>query len=350
MKIAQIAPLYESVPPQLYGGTERVVAWLCDELVALGHEVTLFASADSRTNAKLVPVRAKAIRLDEAPLKSEVAAHLAMLHEVRRQASRFDVLHFHLEMIHFPMFEPYAAKCVTTLHNRLDLEDLQAAYTYWRAFSLVSISEHQRLPLANANWLGTVGHGLPAALHRFCERPSGGYLAFVGRTSPEKGLETAIQLARKAGIPLKIAAKVERMDRPYFEDVVQPLLEHPLVEFIGEVGDEEKADFIGNARALLFPIRWPEPFGLVMIESMACGTPVVAFNHGAVPEVIQHGVSGFIAESEDEALAAIARLDRLDRHAVRAEFERRFTARAMASAYVEAYGRLTARPQLGLAS
>jgi glycosyltransferase involved in cell wall biosynthesis len=350
MKIAQIAPLFESVPPKLYGGTERVVASLCDELVALGHEVTLFASGDSRTNAKLVPIRDKAIRLDETPLKSDVAAHLALLHEVRRQAANFDVLHFHLEMIHFPVFESCAGKCVTTLHGRLDLEDLAATYARWPAFSLVSISEHQRLPLANANWLATVPHGLPANRYRFHESPSEGYLAFVGRTSPEKGLETAIQIARRAGIALKIAAKVEKADRSYFEEVVQPLLEHPLIEFVGEIGDEEKPDFIGAARALLFPIRWPEPFGLVMIEAMACGTPVVAFNHGAVPEVIQQGVSGFIAESEDEAVAAIARVEQLDRRAVRAEFERRFTARAMASAYVEAYGRLIGSPRLDLAS
>ncbi|MDB6009041.1 MAG: glycosyl transferase group 1 [Gammaproteobacteria bacterium] len=350
MKIAQIAPLFESVPPKLYGGTERVVACLCDGLVELGNDVTLFAAADSRTNARLVPGRAKAIRLDEPSLTSDLAAHLAMLQEVKRHAANFDILHFHLELIHLPMFEPYATKCVTTLHGRLDLEDLPAAYACWPAYGLVSISEHQRLPLSKANWLATVAHGLPANQYRLNERPAGDYLAFVGRTAPEKGLETAIQLARRAGIHLKIAAKVERTDRPYFETVVQPLLEPPLIEFVGEIGDHEKSDFIGNARALLFPIRWPEPFGLVMIESMACGTPVIAFNRGAVPEVIEHGVSGFVADSEDEALTAIARVDRLDRRAVRAAFEQRFTAQTMAKAYVEAYKRLIAPPRLGLAS
>jgi glycosyltransferase involved in cell wall biosynthesis len=273
-----------------------------------------------------------------------------MLQEVRRRASNFDILHFHLELIHLPMFEPYATKCVTTLHGRLDLEDLPAAYAGWPAYGLVSISEHQRLPLSKANWLATVAHGLPANQYRLNERPAGDYLAFVGRTAPEKGLETAIQLARRAGIQLKIAAKVERTDRPYFDTVVQPLLGPPLIEFVGEIGDHEKSDFIGNARALLFPIRWPEPFGLVMIESMACGTPVVAFNCGAVPEVIEHGVSGFVADSEDEALAAIRRLDRLDRRAVRAAFEQRFTAEIMAKAYVQAYSRLIAPPQPGLDS
>jgi glycosyltransferase involved in cell wall biosynthesis len=319
-------------------------------LVELGHDVTLFAAAGSRTNAKLVPTRQKAIRLDEAKLKSDLASHLAMLQDVERHAGQFDILHFHLELIHLPMFEPYAAKCVTTLHGRLDLEGLSAAYACWPSHRLISISEHQRLPLPNANWLATVPHGLPANQYRFHERPAGDYLAFVGRTSPEKGLETAIQLARSAGIHLKIAAKVERTDQRYFDAVIQPLLEPPSIEFIGEIGDDEKPEFVGNARALLFPIRWPEPFGLVMIESMAYGTPVIAFNRGAVPEVVENGVSGFIVGSENEALAAIARVDQLDRRAVRAAFERRFTAQTMAKAYVEAYGRLIAPPGLSLAS
>jgi glycosyltransferase involved in cell wall biosynthesis len=319
-------------------------------LVELGHDVTLFASAESRTRAKLVAARQRAIRLDETPLKSDLAAHLTMLREVERHAAQFDVLHFHLELIHLPMFELHCAKCVTTLHGRLDLADLPQAYECWRGFGLVSISDHQRRPLPNGNWLATVPHGLPARGYRFRKQPSGDYLAFVGRASPEKGLEAAIQIAIRAGMPLRIAAKVDSADRIYFAAHIKPLLEHPLIEFIGEIGDEEKSDFLGNARALLFPIRWPEPFGLVMIESMACGTPVVAFRRGAVPEVIQNGVSGFIVDSEDEAVAALSRLNRLDRSAVRAAFEERFSAEHMANAYVRVYAAMLQSPRLDLAS
>jgi glycosyltransferase involved in cell wall biosynthesis len=350
MKIAQIAPLYESVPPKLYGGTERVVAYLCDALVDLGHDITLFAAADAHTKARLVPVRDQAIRLDATALKSDVAAHLAMLHEVKRHAAQFDILHFHLEMMHFPMFERYAHKCVTTLHGRLDLKDLPAAYERWASFGLVSVSDSQRQPLWNADWLATVPHGLPAGLHALNERPTGGYLAFLGRMSPEKGPEVAIRLAKRAGVPLRIAAKVDSADQPYFKTVIEPLLEHPLVEFVGEIGDERKSEFLGNARALLFPIRWPEPFGLVMIEALACGTPVVAFDSGAVPEVIQHGVNGFIVDSEEQALRAIDRAGQLDRRGVRATFDRRFTADSMARAYVEVYAGLINSHRLGRAS
>jgi glycosyltransferase involved in cell wall biosynthesis len=350
MKIAQVAPLYESVPPRLYGGTERVVASLCDALVELGHDVTLFASGESRTRAKLVSARQQAIRLDETPLKSDLAAHLTMLREVERHAAQFDVLHFHLELIHLPMFELHCAKCVTTLHGRLDLADLPQAYECWRGFGLVSISDHQRRPLPNGNWLATVPHGLPARRYRFRKEPSGNYLAFVGRASPEKGLEAAIQIAIRAGMPLRIAAKVDSADRIYYAAHVKPLLEHPLIEFIGEIGDDEKTDFLGNARALLFPIRWPEPFGLVMIEAMACGTPVVAFRRGAVPEVIDDAVSGFIVDSEDEAVAALARLHQLDRSAVRATFEERFSAERMAKAYACVYAAMLQSPRLDLAS
>jgi glycosyltransferase involved in cell wall biosynthesis len=350
MKIAQIAPLYESVPPKLYGGTERVVAYLCDALVDLGHDVTLFAAGDAHTKARLVAARDQAIRLDDEPLKSEMAAHLAMLHEVKRRATHFDVLHFHVDMVHFPMFEQYAQQSVTTVHNRLDLKDLPMAYERWPSFGLVSISDFQRRPLTGAKWLATVPHGLPADLHAFNESSKGGYLAFLGRIAPEKGPEVAIRLAQRAGIPLRIAAKVDSADQAYFESVIQPLLDHPLIEFVGEVGDAQKSEFLGNARALLFPIRWPEPFGLVMIEAMACGTPVVAFDGGSVAEVVHHGVNGFIVHSEEEALGAINSVDQLDRHAVRTSFDQRFTAESMARAYVDVYAGLIAARRLGRAS
>jgi glycosyltransferase involved in cell wall biosynthesis len=350
MKIAQVAPLYEAVPPKLYGGTERVVAHLCDALVELGHEVTLFAAADASTKARLVAVRDQAIRLDAAPMKSDLAAHLKMLHEVKRRSSQFDVLHFHVDMVHFPMFELQARKTVTTLHGRLDLKDLPAAYECWPAYRLVSISDYQRSLLPGANWIATVPHGIPPSHFEALEHPGGGYLAFLGRISPEKRPDLAIRLACRAGIPLKIAAKVDTADAVYFEAVVKPLLGDPLIEFIGEIGDDYKPQFLANARALLFPINWPEPFGLVMIEAMACGTPVVAWNCGSVPEVLDEGVTGFIVNSEEEALAAIARLDQIDRRKVRAVFERRFTAMAMARGYVAVYARLLGAQLLGRAS
>ena len=347
MHIAQIAPLAEAVPPKLYGGSERVVANLCDALVGLGHEVTLFAAADARTDAKLIPVRNQPMRLDPAPLKSDVAAHLTMLHEVRRRAWQFDVLHFHIDLLHFPVFEHHAHRTVTTLHGRLDLTDLEAAYGHWPQFGLVSISDHQRTPLPFVNWLATIPHGLPAQRFAFRAHPQPGYLAFLGRISPEKRPDVAISIARRAGIPLKIAAKVDPVDREYFEARIAPLLDHPLIDYIGEIGDDQKSEFLGNARALLFPIDWPEPFGLVMIEAMACGTPVIAWNRGAVPEVIDHGLTGYIVDSEEEAVAALGNIGQIDRHAVRAVFERRFTARTMARAYLDLYARLVAsRPLL----
>jgi glycosyltransferase involved in cell wall biosynthesis len=350
MKIAQISPLYESVPPRLYGGTERVVAHLCDALVEEGHDVTLFAAADAQTRAHLVAVRDQAMRLDAAPLKSDVAAHLRMLHEVKRRTAHFDIMHFHIDMMHFPMFEQHAHKSITTLHGRLDIKDLPSIYERWPSFGLVSISDHQRQPLSSANWLATVPHGLPIAHYSFTVRPAGGYLAFLGRISPEKGAEDAIRLAKRSGVPLRLAAKVDAVDMVYFKTVVEPLLDHPLIEFIGEINDGQKSEFLGNARALLFPIRWPEPFGLVMIESMACGTPVIAYNHGAVPEVIECGASGLIVDSEDQALGAIAAVDQLDRHAVRGAFERRFTADRMARAYADVYASLIRSQRLGCAS
>jgi glycosyltransferase involved in cell wall biosynthesis len=347
MHIAQIAPLTESIPPRLYGGTERVVGNLCDALVQLGHQVTLFAAADARTDAKLIAVRDRSIRLDPAPLKSDVAAHLSMLAEVRRRAGQFDVMHFHIDLLHFPVFEHQAHRTVTTLHGRLDLTDLEGAYRHWPQFGLVSISDHQRTPLPFVNWLATVPHGLPEHQFAFRARPQPGYLAFIGRISPEKRPDVAISIACRAGIPLKIAAKVDKVDRDYFETRIAPLLDHPLIDYIGEIGDSEKSEFLGNARALLFPIDWPEPFGLVMIEAMACGTPVIAWNRGSVPEVVEHGVTGYIVDSEEEALAALSTIEQLDRHTIRAVFERRFAARTMARAYVDLYARLLqSRPLL----
>jgi len=337
VKIAQIAPLCEAVPPKLYGGTERVVAHLCDALIDLGHEVTLFATADSETKARLVAVRDKAMRLDSSPLKSELAAHMTMLHEVRRRAHEFDVLHFHLDLLHFPMFESCAGKTLTTVHGRLDLKDLPACYARWQAFGLVSISNSQRAPLPSANWIATVPHGLPLALFPFIERPAQNYLAFLGRLAPEKRPEVAIHLALRASVRLKVAAKVDAADRLYFERAIRPLLDSPLIEFIGEIGDQDKGGFLGNARALLFPIHWPEPFGLVMIEAMACGTPVIAFKCGSVPEIVDEGVTGFIVSSLDEALGAMTRIDQLDRQRVRDTFERRFAINRTARAYEAAY-------------
>ena len=351
MKIAQVTPLYEAVPPRLYGGTERVVAHLTDALVELGHEVSLFASADAETKARLIPVRDQAIRLDPAPLKSDLAAHLSLLSEVRRRAGEFDVIHFHTDMIHFPFFDRSAARTVTTLHGRLDLKDLAGVYQRWPQFPLVSISDDQRRPLPFANWAATVQHGMAAALYAFSPR-SEGYLAFLGRISPEKRPDRAIAIAIATGRRLKIAAKVDAADRVYFEDRIAPLLDHPLIEFVGEIGDAQKSAFLGGAEALLFPIDWPEPFGLVMIEAMACGTPVIAYACGSVPEVIEDGRTGFIVRDDAQAIAAVSRLASLDRLAVRRRFEERFSATAMATRYIDLYGQLAAprEAKLGLAA
>jgi glycosyltransferase involved in cell wall biosynthesis len=340
MRIAQVAPLYEAVPPKYYGGTERVVAYLCDALVELGHEVTLFASAEARTEARLIAVRDEAMRLDSAPLKSDLAAHLTELYEVRQRSRQFDILHFHIDMLHFPLFESCAEQSVTTLHGRLDLKDLPHVYARWPQYGLVSISDAQRRPLPRVNWLATIGHGVPERLYPYHEQAEGGYLAFLGRISPEKRPDMAIQLARRAGMPLKMAAKVDSVDRSYFDNAVRPLLDSPQIEFIGEIGDADKARFLGEAAALLFPVNWPEPFGLVMIEAMACGTPVIAWNCGSVPEIVEQGVTGFIVNNEREALEAIRRVGMLDRAAVRAAYLRRFTATAMAGAYLRLYQQL----------
>ena len=339
MRIAQVPPLYEAVPPRLYGGTERVVAHLTDALVQLGHEVTLFASAEAQTLAALAPVRDQAIRLDPAPLKSDLAAHLHQLAEVRRRADEFDVIHFHTDMIQFPMFEGLAQKTLTTLHGRLDLKDLAEVYRRWPQFPLVSISDDQRRPLPFANWAATVHHGMSTDLYRFSPRAQG-YLAFLGRISPEKRPDRAIAIATAAGRPLRIAAKVDNADRAYFEEVIEPLMANPLVEFVGEIGDGAKSAFLGGAEALLFPIDWPEPFGLVMIEAMACGTPVIAWDNGSVREVVEPGLTGFIVRSEAEAAEAVARIGELDRGAIRARFEARFSATAMARRYLQIYERL----------
>ncbi|MCR5877934.1 glycosyltransferase family 4 protein [Phenylobacterium sp. J367] len=339
MKIAQVSPLYEAVPPKLYGGTERVVAHLTDALVELGHDVTLFASAEAHTKGRLAAVRDQAIRLDPAPLKSDLAAHLSQIAEVRRRASEFDVVHFHTDMLHFPFFETMAERTVTTLHGRLDLKDLAEAYARWPQFPLVSISDSQRRPLPFANWAATVHHGLSADLYGFSPS-SEGYLAFLGRISPEKRPDRAIGIAVAAGKRLKIAAKVDKVDQTYFEEKIEPLLHHPLVEFVGEIGDAEKSAFLGGAEALLFPIDWPEPFGLVMIEAMACGTPVLAYDCGSVREVVEDGVTGFIVRSDQEAFQAVTRIGRLDRAAVRRRFVERFSATAMARRYLTLYERL----------
>ena len=343
MKIAQVAPLYEAVPPKLYGGTERVVAHLTDALVDLGHEVTLFASADARTKARLVPVRDQAIRLDPAPLKSDLAAHLTMLAEVMDRADEFDIIHFHTDMIHFPMFRAMADKTITTLHGRLDMKDLPEVYRRWTEFGLISISDDQRRPLSFANWTATVHHGMPAEQYKFSPK-SDGYLAFLGRISPEKRPDRAIEIATKLGKRLKMAAKVDAADKIYYEEKIKPLIDgNPLVEFIGEIGDHQKSEFLGGAEALLFPIDWPEPFGLVMIEAMACGTPVVAFKCGSTTEIIEDGATGYLVDTMEQAIAAADRVGLLDREAVRARFELRFSATAMARRYLDVYGDLLAK-------
>jgi len=339
VRIAQVAPLYEATPPRTYGGTERVVAYLTDALVELGHDVTLFASADAKTKAHLFPARDQSFRLDPCPLKSDVAAHLAMLYDVRRHFGDFDVLHFHLEPLHYPVFEGRSQRTLTTLHGRLDLKDIPGLYERWRDFPLVSISNSQRLPLPTANWAGTVYHGLPEELLRFSP-DHGEYLAFLGRISPEKRPDRAVAIARAMGMPLKIAAKVDEVDKAYFRAEIQPLMDTPLVEFVGEISEAEKSALLGGAAALLFPIDWPEPFGLVMIEAMACGTPVIAWDRGSVREVIDHGVTGFIVNSEEEAMEAIRDLHSIDRHRVRNVFEHRFTSHVMARSYLALYRRL----------
>ena len=341
MKIAQIAPLMESVPPRLYGGTERIVSYLTEELVALGHDVTLFASGDSMTAATLAPCVPQALRLDPN-VRDTIPYYMLMLDHVRQRAADFDILHFHIDQFHFPLFRPIAGRTVTTLHGRQDLPDLHPLYVGFDDMPLVSISNAQRRPIPNANFVATIHHGIPAGLHRPITQARGGYLAFLGRISPEKRPDRAIMIARAAGIPLKIAAKVDRADAVYFRTQIEPLLEGPGVEFIGEINDEQKTKFLSDAQALLFPIDWPEPFGLSMIEAMACGTPVLAFRCGSVPEVVEEGITGAIVDTMDEAVAALPRVIALDREKIRQRFEQRFSAARMAKDYVAVYRSLLA--------
>jgi glycosyltransferase involved in cell wall biosynthesis len=335
LKIAQVSPLYESVPPKTYGGTERVVSYLTEELVAQGHEVTLFASGDSRTAAKLIPGSPRSLRLSKNSV-DHLAHHIAMLDDVMRLAPEFDVIHFHIDYMHFPLSRYCALPSVTTLHGRLDLPDLLPVYRCYPDAPLVSISLAQRKPLPPVNWVANINHGLPADLLNF-HPEAGDYLAFLGRISPEKRVDRAIEIANRAGMPLKIAAKIDNADREYYETVIKPLMSDPNVEFIGEIGENEKDDFLGNAYAYLFPIDWPEPFGLTMIEAMACGTPTIAFNCGSVPEVMQEGLTGFIVEDMDQAVAAVAKIASIERTACRNVFEKRFTSARMAEQYADVY-------------
>lgn len=340
MKIAQVAPLYESVPPLYYGGTERVVSWLTEKLVLLGHDVTLFASGDSVTKAHLVPGCRRALRLDP-DCKDPIAPHVAMVEQVFSQAEEFDLIHFHIDYLHFSLSRHTQVPCITTQHGRLDIPDLVSLYQQFRDIPLVSISDAQRKPLAWANWLGTVHHGMPENLLRL--RKGGEYLAFLGRVSPEKGLLEAIQIAINSGRKLKIAAKVDRADQDFFDVKIKPLLKHPLIEFLGEIGHMQKEAFLGEAAALLFPINWPEPFGLVMIEAMACGTPVIALPRGSVPEIIQDGINGFLVKTVEEAVRAVRNVDQIDRLECRRYFEENFTDEHMAAKYLEIYQQLTGR-------
>ncbi|MCR6640652.1 MAG: glycosyltransferase family 4 protein [Sporocytophaga sp.] len=338
MRIAQVSPLFESVPPKLYGGTERIVSYLTEELVKQGHEVTLFASGDSETKAKLIAPCNKALRLDSESM-DPLAHHFTLMEMVQRDVDNFDIIHFHIDYLHFPLSRRMLVPHISTLHGRLDMPDLIPLYKEYKEIPVVSISDFQRKPLPEANWVETVYHGLPSDLYNG-SYSEGKYLAFLGRFSPEKRPERAIQLAIDAGIPIKLAAKVDTKDHEYFETVIKPMLNHPLVEYVGEVSEKEKQEFLGNAIALVFLIDWPEPFGLVMIESIACGTPVIAWRNGSVPEVIEDGVSGRIVESMEEALCSIEEVKRLDRTKVRACFDKKFSAERMTRDYVEVYDQL----------
>jgi glycosyltransferase involved in cell wall biosynthesis len=352
MRIAQVAPLTEAVPPKLYGGTERVVHWLTEELVALGNDVTLFASGDSKTSAKLDATWPKALRLDGS-VRDPNALHIVMLERVRQKCDNeeFDFLHFHLDYYPFSLFFRQPTPFLTTLHGRLDLPEHQPVFTTFSSVPVISISNAQRRPVPQANWVRTIHHGLPEGL--LTPRPvTPGYLAVLGRIAPEKGVDRAIKIAIRCGIPLRIAAKVDRADQDYYDEIIRPLIDHPLIEYIGEIGDHEKSDFLSGAIGLLAPIDWPEPFGLVMIEAMACGTPVIAYNRGSVPEIIDEGLTGFVVEDEISAVSAVGRLSQLDRGKVRHQFEKRFTARRMALDYLTSYRSLmeAAAPRIKLVS
>ncbi len=345
MKIAQVAPLTEAVPPKMYGGTERVVAYLTDALVSLGHDVTLFASGDSATRAKLAPIWPRALRLDPS-VKDYFAPVFMELETVARRAHEFDVIHAHLDYFGYPLLKRLGVPSVTTLHGRLDLPELPALYGLCGDMPVVSISDSQRVPLPEANYVATIAHGLPRDLLRWGPG-DGGYLAFLGRMSPEKAPDAAIRIAVASGMPLKIAAKVDRVDEEYFATTIEPLLSQRGIQYIGEIGEDRKNAFLGRAAALVFPIAWREPFGLVMIEAMACGTPVIAFNNGSVPEVLEDGVTGFIVENERQAIEAVGRIGTLDRERIRAEFDRRFTAHHMAQNYLKLYSRLSRTERTG---
>ena len=341
MRIAQVSPLYESVPPKLYGGTERIVSYLTEELVRLGHEVTLFASGDSATRARLIAPCARALRLDPTCL-DPLAKHLVLLETVARHANDFDVIHYHIDYLHFPLSRRSRVPTVTTLHGRLDLPDLRPLYDEFNDMPVVSISDSQRGPLPGARWVATVHHGIPVERYPFHAEP-GAYLAFLGRITPEKRVDRAIQIARRTGIKLRIAAKIEPLNQDYFDAAVRPFLDDPLIEFLGEIGEADKGEFLGNALALLFPIDWPEPFGLAMIESMACGTPVIAWRHGSVSEIVDEGVTGLTVESLAGAVAAVERVAVLDRGACRARCVRRFSVERMVAEYTGVYGRVRDR-------
>jgi glycosyltransferase involved in cell wall biosynthesis len=337
MKIAQIAPLAESVPPKLYGGTERIVSFLTEELVGLNHDVTLFASADSQTNARLVPVCEVALRLSSRPVVDSVAHYVRLLELVFKQAHEFDILHFHIDYLHFPLTRRQSVPAITTLHGKLTIPDLAPLYREYSDMPVVSISNSQRQPLPWINWVGTAYHGLPEGLYHFQDRPEK-YLAFLGRVCPEKSPDRAIEIAEQAGVQLKIAAKVDEADKTYFEQEIKPLLKSSsLVDYVGEINDREKDEFLGNALAFLFPIDWPEPFGLVLIEALACGTPIIAFRNGSVPEIVEHGRTGFIVDTLEDAIAAVQKVGSIDRRTCRAAFEERFTARRMAQDYLAIY-------------
>ena len=343
MRIAQVSPLFEAVPPKLYGGTERVVYYLTEELVREGHDVTLFASADSVTSATLISTVDKALRLD-SNCEDQLAPHIAQLYDVTSRVDEFDIIHFHTGYLHFPFSQTCSTPNITTLHGKLSVRELQYIYRRFHQ-PVVSISNQQREALPYANFVGTVYHGLPVDLHPM-GKGNGNYLAFLGRISPEKGIDKAIEWAKAAGITLKIAAKVDKADKHYFEKEIKHLLDDPLIEFIGEINEAEKSDFLGNAMALLFPINWDEPFGMVMIEAMACGTPVIAHGRGSVREVIEHGKNGFIVSSTEEAVNCIKQLSPLQRKVVRQVFEERFTANKMAKAYLQLYEKLCSQRKL----
>lgn len=338
LKIAQIAPLYESVPPKLYGGTERVVSFLTEELVRQGHDVTLFASGDSVTTAKLIPACKEALRLNPS-CEDQLVHHIGMLQAVLDKSDQFDIVHFHIDYLHFPLSRLMRLPHVTTLHGRLNIPDLEPFYKIFAEMPVVSISYAQRRPLPDNNWIGNVYHGLPENLFTPNYKP-GNYLAFLGRISREKRVDRAIETAIRAGIPVKIAAKIDKNDLEYYELHVKHLLEHPLVEFVGEISDHEKNEFLGNALALLFPIDWMEPFGLVLIEAMACGTPIVACGNGSVPEIVRHGVNGFIVSNQEDAVKAVRNIALIDRRECRRVFEERFTATRMAADYLAVYARV----------